>query len=98
MLGVTLITMKTMKVHEGLSPGSEGLSYAWVRIQLGPAAHASQCLTVFAASGPVFQTKSVFEHIPFLAHALDACAAIGTYERITQQRASLRALRFFRGL
>jgi len=40
-----------------LSLGAGGLAYSRVRSQLEHAAHASQFLTVFAASGAVFQTE-----------------------------------------
>jgi hypothetical protein len=33
---------------------------------------------LFAASGAVFQTNDKFEHIPFLAHTLNAYPAIET--------------------
>jgi hypothetical protein len=65
-----------------LAPGAGGLAHAKLRIQLGHAAHVSQCLTVFAASGTVFQTNGRFEHIPFLAHALDAYTVIDTTDNI----------------
>jgi hypothetical protein len=54
------------------------LSRAWIRIQLSHAAPASQFLTVFASAGAVFQTNDRFEHIPFLAHPLEAHFAIDT--------------------
>ena len=57
---------------------SEGLAHTWVRIQLRHAAPAIQFLTVFASSGAVFQTNDKFEHIPFLAHWLEAHFVIDT--------------------
>ena len=64
---------------------AKGSTHAWIRIQLGPAAQASQCLTVFAASGAVYQTNYEFEHNPCLAHPLDAWAETGIALRIPQK-------------
>jgi hypothetical protein len=60
----------------------------WFDLYLGPhpahvcCAYQSGSRIVFATSGAVFQTNGRFEHIPFLAHALDACAAIDTTDNI----------------
>ena len=60
-------------MHRIAGANAEGLAHAWGRIQLKHAKHANPLPGLCSlCQGLFFKLNDKFEHIPFLAHPLNA--------------------------